>query len=70
MHKRMGDIIWPYQALSISIMFKLLDLVENDWTNAPAAKKQKLALEGAFYTLAYTLALRREEVPLIELHGL
>jgi hypothetical protein len=27
-------------------------------------------LEGAFYTLAYTLALRGEEVPLIELHGL
>ncbi len=70
MHKRMGDIVRPDRALSIPIMLKLIDLVENDWMNAPASKRLKLALEGAFYTLAYTLALRGEEVPLIELNGL
>lgn len=70
MHKRMGDIVHPDRALSIPIMLNLLDLEENDWMNAPASKHLKLALEETFYTLAYTLALRAEEIPFIELTGL
>jgi hypothetical protein len=70
MHKRMGDVVRPDRALSLPIMLELVQLVEQDWLTAPTTKKLKLALEGTFYTLAYTLALRGEEVPLIELHGL
>lgn len=70
MHKRMGDIVRPDRALSIPIMLELIQLVDSDWTKAQPQKQLKLALEGTFYTLAYTLALRGEEVPLIELHGL
>ncbi len=62
----MGDIVRPDHALSIPIMLELIQLVDSDWTKARPPKQLKLAMEGTFYTLAYTLALRGEEVPLIK----
>jgi hypothetical protein len=37
---------------------------------ATPSKKHSLSLEGAFYILMYTVALRGEEIPLIELAGI
>lgn len=70
MHKRMGDIVRPDRALSLLLTLELIKEVDHDWMQAPPPKKQFFALEGTFYTLAYTLALRGEEVPLIELAGI
>jgi len=44
--------------------FSILNLCsrDSDWTRAQPSRKLKLALEGTFYTLAYTF--------LIELHGI
>jgi hypothetical protein len=45
--------------------FLFLELIcsrDSDWTRTQPSRKLKLALEGTFYTLAYTF--------LIELHGI
>jgi hypothetical protein len=52
------------------LLKEILKLVDRDWDGAPPPLKLVLALEGAFYTIAYTLALRGEEVPLVELRGI
>ncbi len=44
--------------------------MEQDWSKASLTRRLPLALEGTFYTLAYTLALRGEEVPLVEIGGI
>jgi hypothetical protein len=70
MHKRMGDIVRPDRALSHNILKQIMVAVERDWASASEAGKLKFALEGAFYLLAFVIALRGEEVPLIEMRGL
>ncbi len=70
MHKRMGDDVRPDRALSHEILVEIMKLVEKDWGEAPQHNKLKAALEGAFYLIAYCLALRGEEVPLVELAGI
>jgi hypothetical protein len=70
LHKRMGDIVRPNRALSFDILLEILKQVEEDWQEARPRDKLSLALEGAFYTVAFGLALRGEEVPLIELRGI
>jgi len=60
LHKRMGDIVRPDRALSHELVKEILKLVDRDWDGAPPPLKLPLALEGAFYTIAFTLALRGE----------
>ncbi len=70
MHKRLGDEAHPDRALSLEILLEIMKLVEHDWNVCSPRKKLKLALEGAFYLIPFTLALRGEEVPLVDLKGL
>ncbi len=70
LHKWMGDITHPDRAISHEIVQELMSTLEQDWLSARASKHLTLALEGAFYLLAFTLALRGEEVPLVELCGM
>jgi hypothetical protein len=69
LHKRMGDIVRPDRAISLEILLEILKQVEDDWQEARPRDKLMLALEGAFYTIAFALALRGEEMSLIELRG-
>jgi hypothetical protein len=68
LHKRMGDVVQPNRAISHALLKAMLGLVEQDWQGALGGDKIKFALEGAFYTIAYTL--RGEEVPLVEMRGI
>lgn len=70
LHKRIGDIIRPDRAISLEIMKALMSAVDQDWAEANVLDKLKYALEGTFYIIAFTLALRGEELPLIELRGI
>ncbi len=70
MHKRMGDIVQPDRAISHDIMLELMSLVEEEWSRITSRNKLQVALEGAFYVIAFTLGLRGEEVPLIEIRGI
>lgn len=70
LHKRMGDIIRPDRAISMEIIKALMMAVDQNWADANVLDKHKYALEGIFYVVAFTLAFRGEEVPLIELHGI
>jgi hypothetical protein len=44
--------------------------LEQEWASATRLEMLDLALEGAFYLLGFTLALRGEEIPLTELRGI
>lgn len=70
MHKRMGDDVRPDRALSHNILVEIMKDLDSEWEVAPAQEKLPIALEGAFYLIAYTLALRGEEVPMVCLHGI
>jgi len=70
LHKRMGDIVKPDRAISHELLKAVLNLVDRDWEEAPQGAKLMIALEGAFYSIAYALALRGEEVSLVELRGI
>jgi hypothetical protein len=68
-HKRMGDIIKPDRALSLSVLHHVLGQVEKDWGAAGLGEKYKYALEAAFYLISYCGALRGEEVPMTDLNS-
>jgi len=71
LHKRMGDIVRLDRALSHPILKEIVLAVDEDWERATKVEdKLRYALEGAYYVLAFTLALRGEEIPLIELCGI
>ena len=70
LHKRMGDIVKPDRAISMDFLLEILKQVENDWQTTTAGNKLALALEGTFYTVAFALALRGEEMSMIELRGI
>ena len=61
-------MVRPNRAISHALLKAMLGLVEQDWQGALGGDKIKFALEGAFYTIAYTL--RGEEVPLVEMRGI
>jgi hypothetical protein len=63
-------VVRPNRAISHALLKAMLGLVEQDWQGALGGDKIKFALEGAFYTIAYTLALRGEEVLLVEMRGI
>jgi hypothetical protein len=66
----MGDIVRPDRAIFLDILLEILKQVEEDWQEARPRDKLTLALEGTFHTVAFALALRGEEMSLIELRGI
>jgi hypothetical protein len=70
MHKWMGDIIIPDQALLHDILKEVMLILEEEWGRVQERKKLDSALEGMFYILGFTLVLRGEEMPLMELQGI
>jgi hypothetical protein len=68
MHKRMGEIVRPDRALSLEVLLQIFKTLELEWTD-PHIDLFSLAMEGAFYLIAFCCALRGEEVPLTDLYG-
>jgi hypothetical protein len=69
LHKRMGEIVKPDRALSLEVLKVVMDILEEEWS-APGERSLSLAMEGAFYLIAYCCALRGEEVPKADLAGI
>ncbi len=70
LHKRMGNIVRPDWAISHEIVKNVLDTMEEEWeTESVHSQQLDLALEGAYYVLGLTLALRGEELTLVEMRG-
>jgi hypothetical protein len=70
-HKRMGDIVKPDRALSVETLVQILHELEVDWGKTMTdLARWELALEGCFYVISFTCALRGEEVPLTNLAGI
>jgi len=67
LHKRMGDIVRPNRAISMNILLEIYEQLESEWQGE---KSLSLALEGAFYVIAFRLALRGEEVEMVEMRGI
>jgi hypothetical protein len=57
------------RAISYAIMLELMVTLEDDWEEDLGMKHLDIALESCFYVITFTLALRGEEVSLIELRG-
>jgi hypothetical protein len=57
MHKRMGDIVRPERAVSHDIIKAIMADLERDWETCNDRFKLELALEGAYYLIAFILAL-------------
>jgi len=66
MHKRMGEIVKPDQALSIAVMKEICAHLEEEWLT-PYSDKWEIAMEGILYLIAFCCALRGEEIPLADL---
>ena len=69
-HKRMGDIVKPDRALSLPVLHAILEIVEREWETAANEEKGQLAIEAAFYLIAFCGGLRGEEVPLTDITGI
>jgi hypothetical protein len=69
LHKHMGDIVRPERALPHEIMVAIQAELEKDWENSDPRSRLELALEAAYYLIGFALALRGEEIPLVELRG-
>ncbi len=69
MHKWMGDIVGPDKALSLEILHEIIELLDEDWCNK-SHDWFNIALEGAFYLIAFCCGLRGEEIPLTDLTGI
>ena len=70
LHKHMGDIVRPERALSHEIMVAIQAELEKDWEPSDPRSRLELALEAAYYLIGFALALRGEEIPLVELWGI
>jgi len=68
-HKRMGDNVRPDRAISVGIMQETFRQLEFEW-NEGVNDKYELALEGAYYIIAYCCALRGEEIGKADLGGI
>jgi hypothetical protein len=66
----MGDIVPPDRAISHALMIELMNDLKCDWEEDSGAKRLEIVQEGCIYVIAFILALREEEVPLIEMRGL
>jgi hypothetical protein len=69
LHKRMGEISSPDRALSLDVLIEIFRILEKEW-GTPYSDSLALAMEGAFYVIAFCCALRGEEVPLVNLFGI
>jgi hypothetical protein len=69
LHKRMGEIVKPDRALSLEVLKEIMAKLEEEW-KAPGGETLALAMEGAFYLIAYCCALRGEEVSKADLYGI
>jgi hypothetical protein len=67
-HKRMGEIVRPDRALSTAILLEILRLLNMEWNDYPH-RRMAISAEGAFYVIAFSCALRGEELPLVDLYG-
>jgi len=65
----MGEIVRPDQALSIEILLKVFEALEEEWWD-PRTDNLELAMEGAFYIVVYCCPLQGEEAPLTDLYGI
>jgi hypothetical protein len=68
-HKGMGDTVFSDRPISIEIMLEIFKMLENEWANASYCK-YSVAVEGAFYMIAYFCTLKGEEVPKTVLNGI
>jgi hypothetical protein len=68
-HKRMGDNTRPNRAISITIMQEIFRQLEHEWSD-PSKDRYQLALEGAYYIVAFCCALRGEEIGKSDLTGI
>ena len=68
-HKRMGDNTRPDRAISINIMLEIYRQLEHEWSD-PSKNKYDLAVEGAYYIIAFCCALRGEEIGKSDLGGI
>ena len=68
-HKRMGDNTRPDRAISINIMLEIFRQLEFEWRD-PSKNRFELALEGAYYVIAFCCALRGEEIGKADLAGI
>jgi len=57
-------------AVSHAMVKEILQCVDQDWLECLEEEKLAFALEGTYYVLAFSLALKGEELPLIELRGI
>ncbi len=60
----------PDRVLPHVILKEIMLALEQEWASATRLEMLDMALEGAFYLLGFTLALRGEETPLTELQGI
>ena len=68
-HKRMGDNTRPDRAISINIMLEIFHQLEHEWSD-PTKNKYDLAVEGAYYVIAFCCALRGKEIGKSDLGGI
>ena len=74
LHKRMGDKVRQDRAISVDQMKALMEEFEKDWTAlAPEGnqdgEREKVLFGALFAVVAWVVALRGEEVPLMDLAG-
>jgi len=67
LHKRMGEVVRPNRAISMDILMEIFNMLETEWAFEPGLE---VALEGAFYTIAFCVALRGEEVEMVKMRGI
>jgi hypothetical protein len=65
----MGDNTRPDRAISINIMLEIFRQLEHEWSD-PSKNKYDLAVEGAYYVIAFCCALRGEEIGKSDLGGI
>ena len=71
MHKRMGDLNVPDLAISIEVMVKLQDYLEEDYQALELAGQDaaKVIFPACFAILSFVGGLRGEETPLVDLES-
>lgn len=68
-HIRMGDNTRPDRAISINIMVEIFRQLKHEWQD-PSKIRFEVALEGAYYIIAFCCALRGEEIGKADLAGI
>jgi hypothetical protein len=74
LHKRMGDVVRQDRAVSVDVMRALMEEFEKDWKvvterGGENEEVEKILFPALFAIVAYVVALRGEEVPLMDVAG-